>query len=334
MQAAGAAVGIALLFGLGAVEGGESVEPPSSDLRYVQEAATVSSRPTLIDSRTEARCRAATVPGAVCLPPEAFFGPHRRLASVRDISWVLGSAGLRGDEAVLVLGDDPVRRDAIAALLYLAGQSQVLVLNAPMDELAGRADVAWTPGRPRAILREPIHLGPWRDELIVLRDELAEGVAKARVARLLDGRSLEEYWGERIRARRGGHLPGAEPAPAADLRAALGRGEAVLSAEMPVIAYAHDPLTGLAYFTLLRAGLGVDASVYLGGWREWADDGRLPADAVTYAQYDAPSQRAPERTPPQEAPRSPSAAWPQSLLTLAAVVTAGSFGFLLGRRTT
>mgnify|MGYP001827949775 CR=1 FL=1 len=191
MQAAGAAVGVVLLFGLGAVEGGESVEPPSSDLRYVQEAATVSSRTTLIDSRTEASCRAATVPGAVCLPPEVFFGPHRRLASVRDISWVLGSAGLRGDEVVLVLGDDPVRRDAVAALLYLAGQSQVLVLNAPMDELAGRADAAWTPGRPRAILREPIHLGPWRDELIVLRDELADGIddrlsRKAVVTKVVD----------------------------------------------------------------------------------------------------------------------------------------------------
>jgi thiosulfate/3-mercaptopyruvate sulfurtransferase len=334
MKPAGPSVGIALLLCLGAAVGGELVERPSTGLGYVQEPAAAGPQPIMLDTRNEASCLAATVPGAVCLPPEAVFGPHRRLASVRDISWVLGTAGLRGDEVVLVLGSDPVRGDAVAALLYLAGQSQVLVLNAPMDELAGGGDAAWTPGRPRAMLRKPIHLGPWRDELIVLRDELAETIAEDRVARLLDGRPLDEYWGERIRARRGGHLPGAEPVPAGDLRVALGRGDPGPPAEIPVVAYAHDPLTGLAYFTLLRAGLGVDASVYLGGWREWADDGRLPADAVTYAQYDAPSQRAPERTPPPDAPVAPSAAWPQSLLTLAAVVTAGSFGFLLGRRTT
>jgi len=41
-----------------------------------------------------------------------------------------------------------------------------------------------------------------------------------------------------------------------------------------------------------------------------------------------------ERQPPRDTPPPPSAAWPQSLLTLAQVVTVGSLGFLLGRRTT
>jgi hypothetical protein len=101
-------------------------------------------------------------------------------------------------------------------------------------------------------------------------------------------------------------------------------------------------LTGLAYFTLLRAGFGLDAAVYLGGWREWADDGRLPADAATYAQFDASAARVSDRTAAGESlrttagetPPASSAAWSQSLLTIAAVFTAGSFGFLLGRRAT
>lgn len=312
----------------------EPVQRPAAELRYVQPAEVGAEPLTLIDTRAEAICRSATLAGALCLPTEAFFGPHRRLASVRDISWVLGSAGLRGDESVLVLGADPVRRDAVAALLYLAGQARVLVLNAPMDELLGRAGAAPAPGRQRGIVRDAIHLGPWREGQMLLRDELADAISEGRGLRLLDGRSLDEYWGERIRARRGGHLPGAEPAPAAELRGAMARSEAgPVAGGMPVVAYAHDPLTGLAYLTLLRAGFGLDAAVYLGGWREWADDGRLPADSVSYAQIDAAARRVSDHGPTKERPSEPMSGWSQSLLTLAAILTAGGFGYLLGRRT-
>jgi thiosulfate/3-mercaptopyruvate sulfurtransferase len=304
-------------------------------LRYVQEPAAAGSDPVLIDTRPEAECTAESVPTAVCLPPEAFFGPHRRLASPRDISWVLGTSGLRGDETVLVLGTDPVRRDAVAALLYLAGQRQVFVLNASMHAVFAAADAPWTPGRPRAMLREAIHLGPWRDDAIILRDELADVLAADSAAesgafRLLDGRTQDEYWGARIRAARGGHLPGAEPLPAAGLRLALDRGEAGPIVDVPVIAYGHDPLTGLAFFALLRAGFGLDATLYPGGWREWAADGALPADAVTYPAIDA--KAAAGRQPASVSGPVEGSVWIQSLLTVMAVVTAGGFGYLLGRR--
>jgi thiosulfate/3-mercaptopyruvate sulfurtransferase len=297
-------------------------------LRYVRHPAEAGTHPRLLDTRPEADCLANSASGAVCLPPEAFFGPHRRLASFRDISWVLGSAGLRGDETLLVLGNDPVRRDAVAALLYLSGQSQVAVLEGRLDHQidAGLLDSA--AGRARGILRDPIHTGTWREERILLRGELAQALANGDIARLLDGRTADEYWGERIRARRGGHLPGAELAPAAQLRAAVARGESALHGEQPLVAYAHDPLTGLAYLTLLRAGLGLDVTLYLGGWREWAEDGRLPADAVSYAE--------PRATP--GVPRTPLSAGHQwlltpTLLTLAALAGAGAFGYLLGKRT-
>jgi thiosulfate/3-mercaptopyruvate sulfurtransferase len=298
----------------------------------VQQPAAAGPNPTLIDTRAEASCVAATVPTSVCLPAEAFFGPHRRLASARDISWVLGTAGLHGNETVLVLGADPIRRDAVAGLLFLSGQKTVFILNAPMHEAFGQSESDWTPGRARGILREAIHRGPWRDTDIILRSELAHSLAQERALRLLDGRPADEYWGARIRARRGGHLPGAEHAPAAELRAALSRGETIPLAAGPVVAYGQDPLMGLAYFTLLRAGFGIDVALYPGGWREWAEDGALPADAATYAQVDA----APEKA---GASRSDGGSWPmansawlQSLLTVAAIATAGGFGYLLGRR--
>lgn len=325
--------GLILLIVAGSGAAGRPEDRAAADFRYVDTSAATDPRLSLVDTRPESSCRAATVSGAICLPTEAFFGPHRRLASVRDISWVLGSAGLSGDEPVLVLGTDPVRRDAVAALLYLAGQDQVSVLNAPMDVLLRDGDSEPAPGRARGILRDPIHAGPWREQLILLRDELADAIDGERIVRLLDGRPLDEYWGERIRARRGGHLPGAESAPAHTLRAALSGGDGGLWSETPVVAYAQDPLAGLAYFTLLRAGLGLDATLYPGGWREWADDGRLPADAISYAQTDTPGYRGSEPAPEGDRPAEPGSAFTQSLLTLAAVVSAGGFGYLLGRRT-
>lgn len=323
-------LGLWLLFALSAVSALVSVSSlrastqGGTELRYIQDLGAVAGANTkLVDTRPEALCRAASIAGAVCLPPEAFFGPHRRLASFRDISWVLGTAGLRGDETVLVLGDDPVRRDAVAALIYLSGQSQVAVLDGPVDAQLRASGSAQAAGRIRGILRDPIHVGSWREDRILLRDELAEALADGRIDRLLDGRAAAEYWGQHVRARRGGHVPGAEPAPAAQLRAAVARGEPGPRSEVPVVAYAHDPLTGLAYLTLLRAGFGLDATLYLGGWREWADDCRLPADALSYT----------DPGPKPERPPAPMAAWPQSLLTLAAVAGAGGFGYLLGRRT-
>jgi hypothetical protein len=91
------------------------------------------------------------------------------------------------------------------------------------------------------------------------------------------------------------------------------------------VAHAHDALEGVAYFTLLRAGAGLSARLYPGGWAEWAADGSLPADAATY----------PDRAP-QAAAAKPSAAGAFPWLTffagvaLASIVAAGSY--YLGRR--
>ena len=147
---------------------------------------------------------------------------------------------------------------------------------------------------------------------------------QTQVPRLLDGRSAPAYWGETIRATRGGHLPGAELVPANELRSGLKAGKRRLAANSPIIAYAHDPYSGLAYLTLLRAGLGLDARLYVNGWREWAGDGRLPAEATTYPQTTT-------NTPQSAAGR---ARWLQSLLIGAAVLVAALTGFMYGRRTT
>jgi len=235
----------------------------------------------VIDSRPLADCRQATLPNARCLPAEDFLGPQRSLPSERDILWLLGTAGLDGSEAVLVVGQDAMARDFAAGLLYLVGQRQVRVLREPLARiLSGRSDAA--PGQQRGMIRTAVFAAPMRAEHLVLQQELQQELRREGAGvTLLDGRSELEYWGEKVRAARGGHLPGAVLQPATTL--ALGGPRPVLPAGA-VIAYAHDAYEGLAYFTRLVAGLGLPARVYAGGWAEWAADGSLPVDAATYPE--------------------------------------------------
>lgn len=260
---------------------------------------------TVIDTRPASACQTMTLKGARCLPPDSFLGPHRRLAATPDMLWALGASGLSGDETVMVIGDDPTARDFVAGLLYLSGQRQVLILRMPVNQALASPQAPSGPGTVRGIVRETAFHAAMRDELWALRGELAAQLQSAQPPFLIDGRSESEYWGETVRAARGGHLPGAESLPAASVRAALARNEktGVVSAEP--VAYAHDAVDGIAYFALLRAGLGVAARVYPGGWSEWASDGTLPADAATFPD------RAATRTLALSNPaQSVSRAWP------------------------
>lgn len=61
----------------------------------------------VIDTRAQEQCQTMSLAGARCLPATDLLGPHRRLPSFRDILWVFGTAGLRGDETLIVAGSDP-----------------------------------------------------------------------------------------------------------------------------------------------------------------------------------------------------------------------------------
>lgn len=252
----------------------------AADFIYVRSAdrdpATV-----VVDTRPAEACKQRTLAGARCLPAAIFLSPHRRLPGERDLLWLLGTAGLKGDETVLVVGQDATDRDFVAGLLYMAGQRRLQVLTEPMGRLL-QGGIATDAGRERGFTREVMFEAPMRDGLVVLRDELR---AMNPPPMLLDGRAENEYWGEVVRGARTGYLPGAVSLPALALRAALGVPDTrpVLPEGSPV-AYGHDAYEGLAYLTLLTAGYGVPARLYLAGWAEWAADGTLPADAAAYPE--------------------------------------------------
>ncbi len=299
----------------------------ASDFFYVGEATPLlDAGATVVDSRPLALCQERSLKRARCLPADDFLGPHRRLPSLFDIRWALGAAGLTGDETVLVVGDEPTARDFVAGILYLAGQREIAVVRAPIGRNAGGASDALAPGTGRGLTREKIFQAPARDELWLLRGDLTARAEDVPPAVLVDGRSEGEYWGQTVRAARGGHLPGAESAPAGAARAALARDESIGPWSGEPVAYAHDPFEGIAFFTLLRAGAGIPARVFPGGWAEWAADGGLPADAATY----------PDRAGVGPAAAKPHAsgtpAWVAVLAGLALAATFGAAGYYLGRR--
>ncbi|CAG1019354.1 partial Putative thiosulfate sulfurtransferase, partial [Burkholderiaceae bacterium] len=268
----------------------------AEDFAYVRAAEPGA---VAVDARPLAACREKSLAGARCLPAEDFLGPHNRLPSARDLLWLLGTAGLSGEETVLVVGQDVLARDFVAGLLHVAGQRSVRVLTEPVGRLLEQGAAAGA-GRERGMIREAVFAAPMRDGLLLLRDEL-RGELRASKATLLDGRTENEYWGETVRAARGGHLPGAVSLPALQLRGAQ---NPVLPEGSPV-AYAHDALEGFAYLTLLRAGHGVAAKLYAEGWAEWAADGALPVDSVSYPERAQPV--AAKSQPPQDgAARSPA----------------------------
>ena len=248
--------------------------------------ADLTSGAVIVDVRPQELCFKGSLSGARCLLAADFFGPHGRLVNFPDLSWLLGTAGLSGSEHVYVVGTSPLKRDFVAGMLYLSGQQKVTILRGSFAELEAKsADL--TAGQKRANIRSAVHRTPFRADQIILRDELAALLNSNKLPDLLDGRSEKEYWGENIRTFRGGHLPGAQLLPAAELRALLIKGTLHIPDFSEPIVYAHNTLESVAYFSLLRAGFGIEARVFLAGWADWAMDPSLSVDSLSYADTQA-----------------------------------------------
>lgn len=124
----------------------------------------------LLDTRPAADCAARSVRGARCLPAQEFRDAQGRLPDWREILWLFSTARLTGSETVLVLGEQPVERDSVAALLHIAGQREVRVVEAPVSRLLDEG-MAAGPGTPRDFARQLAYTARMRDALLVLRQE-------------------------------------------------------------------------------------------------------------------------------------------------------------------
>jgi thiosulfate/3-mercaptopyruvate sulfurtransferase len=230
----------------------------------------------ILDTRPLSSCKQSTLSGAYCLPVEEFVAPQRRMANWSGMLWLLGTVGLTGNEHVLIIGEKLNRQHILGGLLALAGQRKVSIVNQPLSALTTNHTVS--SGRQRSTTRVEVYTAPMRSDLILLRDKLLKDLLENPV--ILDGRTEAEYHGTNIRAQRGGHIPGAVHSPVAQLQKLTAN--SFTGNRLP-ISYAHDEVSGLAYFSALLSA-GITSQLYTGGWVEWASNGALPADSLSYPQ--------------------------------------------------
>jgi len=156
---------------------------PVSQISTPPEAGAVA----VLDIRAEADCLSGSLPDARCLPAAWFLDDGTgRTIGFSPLRWLLGTVGLTGGETVLIFdGAETPSPEAwaVAALIYLAGQAEVAVLE-------GRAETGRN-GWPRAFSREEVFTAPIRLDAMTLNAEgtgptvtALEGFAQGRAEKV------------------------------------------------------------------------------------------------------------------------------------------------------
>lgn len=150
-----------------AVAAQRATATPSDALSFV-DGTPAASGTRIIDVRGQNACEQASLAGARCLPAADLFDAKGRSVDFHTLRWLLGTIGLSGGERVLVVGDNVGKVAAVGALLFLAGQHDVAVLDRPLAVPAGASG-----GTRRSITREAVFTAPMRDRLLVAASEEA-----------------------------------------------------------------------------------------------------------------------------------------------------------------
>ena len=152
--------------------------------------------PVFVDTRDVGTCAARSVEGALCMEPSQLLYPDGTPASFRDINWLVGTFGLEPPSPAVVFGDNESDDDFVAGILFLLGQSRIVIWRgSPGALLETREQGA---GRQRGMLRSRFIVTSMRDEYIALDDDVRRFFASGPVVRLNWPESLEEVgWLER-----------------------------------------------------------------------------------------------------------------------------------------
>jgi thiosulfate/3-mercaptopyruvate sulfurtransferase len=252
-----------------------------------------------LDARGPAPYEQGHLPGSV----PAWSLEEEGSGGIERVRSLLAGRGIAGDRAVVLYGDPD--RQAVARLFWLlrwAGCPEVRILDGGLAawRAAGGSLETGSSRRSPAKLRRPAG-----DPAAVDAGWVAGAFGQAGIE-LLDVRDARGWDQWRIPPTFGaGHIPhslpfdpnillpadGAWPDPA-ELRQRLGtlgpRPGDPVPLESTFVLYgedARDPRLGLGYLLLTLAGL--EARVFPGGWREWADGKRPIVRVVSAAELAA-----------------------------------------------
>jgi thiosulfate/3-mercaptopyruvate sulfurtransferase len=267
---------------------------PASDVEFLINAQWLTARSAavvLIDTRPAAEYWTGHLEGARHFDPFPFHHSDTGDAGMNEfngqLAWIFSALGITGRETVVFYENESGMRATRGAwLLEYMGHPSVRMLDGGLNRMPDAKLVT----TPVAVTPSNFQGTPQAGALATYR-YVADHLGHQEV-QIFDVRSDEEYFGERVRARHGGAIPGAIHRdwrqalddsgafkPVEQLRAEFER--MGLRPEREIIPYCQGGYRSAnAYYALRLAGYPRVRN-YLGSWGEWGNREDLPIEKPT-----------------------------------------------------